>query len=229
MQERPKGSLPVSDGVSGMRGLLVGNDQAVAERMRRKRWALVTQFFPQLESMRVLDLGGTAIYWSRAPIKPRHVTVLNLNEPSEDGPGVTAIQGDALDAPDLLRRQFDLVYSNSLIEHLRGHDARLRFADVVTSMAPAYIVQTPYRYFPIEPHWMFPGFQFLPVVIRSYIAPRWPLGHTAGWGVRNASDEVMSTELLSRFELGFYFPTAQIAAERFLGMTKSLFALQKSA
>ena len=219
----------MSDDSTGVRGLLVGNDLALAERMRRKRWSLVAEWFPQLESMRVLDLGGTAIYWTRAPIRPRHVTVVNLFEAGEDGPGLTAIQGDALDAPNLLNGQFDVVYSNSLIEHLRGHAARLRFAEVVTSMAPAYIVQTPYRYFPLEPHWIFPGFQFLPTVVRSYIAPRWPLGHTAGWDSRAASDEVMSTELLSRFEMGFYFPAARIASERVLGLTKSLFAVQTHA
>ena len=27
---------------------------------------------------------------------------------------------------------------------------------------PKSVVQIPYRYFPIEPHWLFPGLQFLP-------------------------------------------------------------------
>ncbi len=38
-------------------------------------------------------------------------------------------------------------------------------------------VQTPYRYFPIEPHWIFPGFQFLPLSARTEISRRWPLGN----------------------------------------------------
>ena len=28
-------------------------------------------------------------------------------------------------------------------------------------------VQTPYRYFPVEPHWLFPGLQFLPMGLRA--------------------------------------------------------------
>ena len=44
--------------------------------------------------------------------------------------------------------------------------------------------------------WMFPGFQFLPVSARSYLAPRWPLGNTYGWEPAASADEVMSTELL---------------------------------
>ena len=31
-------------------------------------------------------------------------------------------------------------------------------------------MQTPYRYFPIEPHWLFPGMQFLPLPVRWSIA-----------------------------------------------------------
>ena len=128
---------------------------------------------PRLAELRVVDLGGTTVWWSRAPVRPRHVTVVNLHEPGEGFAGLTAIEGDALRADELLRGQeFDLVFSNSLIEHLGGDPARRRFAEVVASLAPRYVVQTPYRYFPVEQHWMFPGFQFLPKSVRSYLAPR---------------------------------------------------------
>ena len=167
----------------GARKLLVGEDNSLAERMRRRRWSLILEHVPRLVDLQVVDLGGTAVWWSRAPIRPRHVAVVNLHEAGKSSPGVTAIEGDALHADELLRGEdFDLVFSNSLIEHLGGHGPRSRLAEVVASLAPAYLVQTPYRYFPVEPHWMFPGFQFLPVSARSYLAPRWPLGHTYGWG-----------------------------------------------
>ena len=157
-----------------VRMLLVGEEESLGERMRRRRWRLLMRHVPGLAELRVVDLGGTAVWWSRAPVKPRHVTVVNLHEAGEDAPGVTAIEGDALSADELLRGEnFDLVFSNSLIEHLGGHGPRSRLAEVVASLAPLYVIQTPYRYFPIEPHWMFPGFQFLPVSARSYLAPRW--------------------------------------------------------
>ena len=211
----------------GVRGLLVGKENSLSERMRRRRWKAILGHLPRLAELRVVDLGGTGIFWSRAPVRPRHVTVVNLHEPGEDLPGVTAIEGDALNADELLRGQdFDLVFSNSLIEHLGGHGPRRRFADVVVSLAPSYLVQTPYRYFPVEPHWMFPGFQFLPVRARSHLAPRWPLGHTHGWEPQVATEEVMSTELLSLSELRAYFPDADIIWERVIGLRKSLTALR---
>lgn len=159
----------------------------------------------------------------------RHVTVVNLHEAGEDAPGVTAIEGDALSADELLRGEnFDLVFSNSLIEHLGGHGPRSRLAEVVASLAPLYVIQTPYRYFPIEPHWMFPGFQFLPVSARSYLAPRWPLGHTYRWEPDASANEVMSTELLSASEMRQYFPDAEIVWERIAGVPKSITAIKYS-
>ena len=145
-------------------------------------------------------------------------------------PWCTAVEGDALRADELLRGEdFDLVFSNSLIEHLGGHGPRGRLAEVVVSLAPAYLVQTPYRYFPVEPHWMFPGFQFLPVSARSYLAPRWPLGHTYGWEPDAAANEVMSTELLSASEMRHYFQGAEIVWERIAGVPKSMTAIKHTA
>ena len=195
--------------------------------MRRRRWKLILRHVPRLSELRVVDLGGTSLWWSRAPVRPRHVTVVNLYEPGEGGAGVSAIEGDALRADELLRGEsFDLVFSNSLIEHLGSDAARRRLADVVASLATGYLVQTPYRYFPVEPHWMFPGFQFLPASVREYIAPRWPLGHTHGWDASHAAEEVTSIELLTASQMREYFPDAHLVWERVLGLPKSMIAIK---
>jgi hypothetical protein len=77
--------------------------------------------------------------------------VVNLLPESSETDWITAVQGDACDLRDA---EFDPVYSNSLIAHLRGHARRCDFASVVHAMASHHWVQTPYRYFPIEPHWL---------------------------------------------------------------------------
>ena len=206
-----------------IRNYFVLGDDSLGQKMRVRRWTRLRQEFPDLENMRVLDLGGTTIFWRRSPVRPRSVTVINLEAPGEGLPWVTPIKGDACYAPDLVGGEtFDLVLSNSLIEHLGGHLQRVRFAEVARSMAPHYIVQTPYRYFPIEPHWLFPGHQFLPLNARVWLAPRWPLGHTHGWPADDARDEVMSTELLSLTDMQAYFPDGRVLWERFMGLPKSL-------
>jgi hypothetical protein len=196
--------------------------------MRLRRWARLTEEFPDFQNMRVLDLGGTTLFWVRSPVRPKSVTVINLNAPGDGLPWVRPILGDACDADGLVGdEEFDLVFSNSLIEHLGGHLKRASFADVVRSMAPNYAVQTPYRYFPVEPHWVFPGMQFLPLSFRSWLAPRWPLGHTHGWAAPEAREEVMFTELLSVTAMRTYFPDAHIVWERFAGLPKSMTAFRR--
>src|SRR5262245_2694032 len=195
--------------------------------MRLRRWARLTEEFPDIQNMRVLDLGGTSVFWARSPVRPKSVTVINLNEPGEGLPWVRPIEGDACDARELVGdEEFDIVLSNSLIEHLGGHLKRVTFAEVVRSIAPHYAVQTPYRYFPIEPHWLFPAMQFLPLNVRSWLAPRWRLGHTYGWGGQEAHNEVMFTELLSLTEMRSYFPDSHIAWERLAGWPKSMTAFR---
>jgi hypothetical protein len=214
---------------SGVRGLLVANEKSLAERLRRRRWTILRRHIPDLEHLRVVDLGGTAHWWANAPVVPRHVTVVNLYDAVPGPPIVRKVEGDALEADELLKgEEFDLVFSNSLIEHLGGHAARRRFADVVSTLAASYVIQTPYRYFPVEPHWMFPAFQFLPIAARSWLAPRWPLGHTRGWTAEAATDEVMSAELLSVVEMRAYFPDGEIVWERIAGLPKSMIAIKIS-
>ena len=213
--------------LSRTRGFFVGADDSLAEQTRRRRWALIRAHIPDFESLRVLDLGGTGTWWARAPLRPRHVTAINLFEADRQHPDVTMIEGDALDAAELIAgREFDLVFSNSLIEHLGGHLPRRAFADLVAGLAPRYVVQTPWRYFPVEPHWVFPAFQFLPFRARSYLAPRWPLGHTRGWEPDAAANEVMCTDLLSASEMRAYFPDAEIVWERVAGVRKSMLAIR---
>jgi hypothetical protein len=211
-----------------IRRLFVASDASLAERMRLRRWELIRTHLPQIFEMKVLDLGGTVVWWLRAPVRPSHVTIVNLVGSEEEDPlWATSITGDACHADRLVAGQrFDLVFSNSLIEHVGGHKARSELSNVIRSLAPRYLVQTPYRYFPIEPHWIFPGMQFLPMPARGGIALRWPLGHTSGWSRSQALSEVMFTELIGATEMQMYFPDGQLYWERVLGLRKSMIVIR---
>jgi hypothetical protein len=214
----------------GLRDRLVDGPDSVGARRRERRWSWLQAAFPGIEQMSVIDLGGTASSWLRAPVRPALVHVVNLApEPGGDQlPGwLRADRGDACELPaDILRGSYDLVFSNSVLEHVGGHAQRLRFAEAVHELADRHWVQTPYRYFPIEPHWLFPGFQFLPLRTRARIARRWPLAHSRPASKADGRAEAMSVELLSRAELAHYFPHSQLRAERMLGLVKSLIAIR---
>lgn len=182
--------------------------------------------FPGLARMSVLDLGGSVAFWRLAPVRPCRLVILNLI-PLEPVDGVECRVGDACKLPDdLFAEGFDLAVSNSVIEHVGGHARRAEFAQQVRSVAPRYWVQTPYRYFPVEPHWVFPGQQFLPTPAKAWLSQRWPASHIRSSGPTSAVEDALSVELLGVTEMRHYFPDADVMKERFGGLTKSLVAVR---
>lgn len=211
--------------------LLAGweDPQSLGARARARRWEMMYERFPDFGSMRVLDLGGIVANWERAPVRPRSVTILNLEPEGRGNDWIDTVTGDACDPPEQLRREsFDLVYSNSTLEHLGGYYQRRRFASAAVSLAAHHWVQTPYRYFPIEPHWLFPYFQLLPLVARAEISRRWPWAseyvRSPRWPRSQAIADVLEVELISRTEMAALFPESDIVDETFAGLTKSLIA-----
>ena len=194
-------------------------------RFRQNRLEEFKRRFPDLADMRVLDLGGTTVSWRVFGLRPGSVTVVNLNQdmgPYE--PWMEVVQGDACAGGF---GKYDLVFSNSLMEHLGGHARRQQFANVVQESAPSWWVQTPYRYFPIEPHWIFPGFQFLPFRARVLVCQHWNTLHMpACKDAAEAAELVASTELISATEMRSYFPASEIWFERIAGIPKSMVAIQ---
>ncbi|MFG2824444.1 class I SAM-dependent methyltransferase [Kitasatospora sp. NPDC048365] len=200
---------------------------SLAHAARARRWSELLRCFPDLADMRVLDLGGTPSSWQFAPVRPAHVVTVNLDPRTalDTAPGLTALVADACDLPgSLAAERFDLVYSNSLVEHVGGHSRRQRFAEAVRTRADHHWVQTPYRYFPIEPHWVFPGMQYLPFRTRVAISQRWPYGHIRSGDHAQAVADVAEVELLSVTEMRSYFPGSRLWFERFAGLPKSLVA-----
>lgn len=179
--------------------------------------------------MTVIDLGGTLRTWQWAPVRAKHVHIVNISKPPAEIPDWAEVDyGDACALPaHISSRRYDLVFSNSVLEHVGGHERRLRFAESVHRLSDRHWIQTPHRYFPIEPHWMFPGLQFAPVPVRAYVARRWPLSSAAGWSREAALQTVMWTDMIGRTQMRMYFPDSEIFSERLYGLTKSLIAVKR--
>lgn len=196
---------------------------------RSKRFTELLRRFPNLRGMRVLDLGGTPDFWSSVPVRPTHVTTMNLDDQYDpDEPWLDHVVADACDLRSLegCGGRYDLVVSNSLIEHVGGHARRQDFAQVVEAAAPSHWVQTPDRYFPIEPHYLGPGFQFLPPRARAEVVRRWPIAHERVYTSAEALSQVLTIELISATELQHLFPHSTIWHERLAGLSKSIVAVK---
>jgi hypothetical protein len=213
-----------------LRGQFVEGPDSLGERYRARRWQLLRESFPEIESMSVIDLGGRVGMWLRAPFRPATIHIVNLQAPpAEVPPWMRVDQGDACALSDeIADSKYDLVFSNSVLEHVGGHAQRARFADNVHALSARHWIQTPYRYFPVEPHWLFPGFQFLPLSARAEISRKWPLVHFPPESRAANVRRVMEVELLSRTEMQSYFPDSTLLPEKTMGLTKSLIALKTS-
>ena len=195
---------------------------SLSSRLRRRRIRALCRVFPELPEMNVIDLGGRPSNWEQLAVRPLSVLCVNIEKHSATD-RIGCVEGDICDV-EFVRKlgSFDLAFSNSTIEHVGGHARREQFAQVVRLIAPHRWVQTPNRYFPVEPHAVFPGFQFLPIRLRHTVGRKWPLSRLGTDG--DLLEEILNIELLSESELRYYFPGDQIWKERIAGLAKSLVA-----
>jgi SAM-dependent methyltransferase len=122
------------------------------------------------------------------------------------------VEADALAMP-FADGEFDVVYCNSLIEHVDPAQ-RAQLAAELRRVGTRWFVQTPNRWFPIEPHVLLPLFQFLPRALRRRL-----------WRFGASGEEFHDIHLLDRRELARLFPDARILRERVGPLTKSLMAV----
>lgn len=202
------------------------NPGSIAAKARAQRLGRFLGAFPDIAEMSVLDLGGTGASWRHLGIAPKRLVTLNLVVEARDEEGVLGLVGDACSPPkEVVQEQFDLVYSNSLLEHVGGVGRRQQLAEVIHGQADFHWVQTPYRYFPVEPHWVFPGFQWLPLKARVEIAQRWHSGYMKSSRDSSIRD-VLWTELIDITEMKLLFPESELWMERMAGLVKSLVAVK---
>jgi hypothetical protein len=176
----------------------------------------------------ILDVGGTPETWDLLDIRPR---VILLNTPRTHDELAAAkiwVAGDGRMLP-FRDASFDIVFSNSVIEHVGDVESQRRFAAEIMRVGRAYWVQTPNRRFPVEQHLLTPFIHWLPKPIQRAIVPRfnvWAMlvmttSDRRDFYIRHYLEDI---RLLCVSDLRGFFPTARIIRERFLGWTKSLIA-----
>ena len=136
------------------------------------------------------------------------------------------MQGDVFDM-GINSGRFDFCHSNSVIEHVGDWDRVAEFARITRAVAPSYYVQTPYFWFPIEPHFSSPFFHWFPEGVRASLLLK--KGHGFQRKLDDIGDAMRSVQharLLDRRMMAGLFPDSTLVDERFLGLTKSLMAIR---
>lgn len=190
---------------------------------RLRRFARSFELDPQTS---VLDLGGSEYYWPWLRVRPR-VIVANFEQRDLEKADLDWVRADGRELP-FKDGAFDVVYCNSVIEHLPDEASRKALAREVARVGRGYSVQSPNRWFPVDAHTLTPAFHFLPRRWQARLARDFTLW---GWLQRPTPAEargfVENIRLLTAQDLQRLFPDAVIERERFLGLTKSVIAVRQ--
>jgi hypothetical protein len=200
---------------------------SLSNRMRARRFKLFQGLVSRMPGspLHIIDLGGTNEFWERRGWAGREdvrITMVNLAAGERLHANIEPVQGNVTDLRGFADGSFDVAFSNSVIEHLFTFEAQKAMAAEARRVAGAYWVQTPNYWFPIEPHFRFPGWQWLPVSVRVALLRRRRFGSRGPCPERDAAVRaVTEVRLMTRREVAECFPDATIWGETFFGFRKS--------
>jgi hypothetical protein len=204
---------------------------SVSQQMRVRRFAQFERAAATLaRPLHVVDLGGTTDYWEYRGWGGRDdvtITLVNLEPNEQRYENIVPTIGDACDLSAYGDRSVDLVFSNSMIEHLFTAERQRTMAGEVRRVSRAYWIQTPNYWFPVEPHFLRIGWQWRPVTLRVRALQRGQvgqIGHCPDPAV--AEHHVREVRLLRGDELAQMFPDSTLVPERLAGLVKSWTAVK---
>lgn len=216
----------------------MADPKSIAYRCRKKRLRVFERFFRETllgeafrsgKRLKLLDVGGTPHFWKCMNfryLKAVSITTLNLKkyeaDPSQHN--VHSVVGDATNLKEYADGQFDLVFSNSVIEHVGDFEKQREMARELARVGKHGYLQTPNKYFVVEPHFLVPFFQFLPLQIKAFLVRRFQLGvMPKAKDDKEALEIARSVRLMTKKELSLLFPGVEIRREKIGFMTKSFY------
>ena len=198
---------------------------------RRRRIELFIKLFQPGVTTRILDVGGFPSDWDGVVPIESQITLLTPDQKGAASPWPKRYveelgDGCALRYGD---KSFDIGYSNSVIEHLHTFENQKRFAAEIRRVGKNLFVQTPNRWFPIEPHFVTPFVHFLPLSLARKLLPVFSFR-----GLFRSGDNIELKQLagelrlLSLREVRELFPDCEIHREKWFGLTKSFIAVRQN-
>lgn len=215
------------------KAILASSDKpdSLGYAFRNKRFQifeqLINQNFPKDKTIKVLDVGGTAYFWQDRDIVRSgrlQITLLNLQAENNLPNGINSLVGDATDLSQFQDDHFDLVFSNSVIEHLYTWENQQKMAQECMRICKKFFVQTPNKHFFVEAHYAIPFIQYMPKALTYKILTKTRMSRLRKWDPRDAKQYLEEIRLINKSEMRKLFPGAKIYKEKMLGMTKSFTA-----
>ncbi len=215
-----------------------------SDRARLRRGRLFQERLRPTPDDTILDLGGgdgshiaALCGWTK------NITVADASAPdlaAAERHGFAVSLLDGTKTLPFADKSFDIVFCNSVIEHVTGDKDVVRtwtdgaafvrqadglqaqFAAEIDRVGKAYFVQTPYRHFPVELHtWTPIVLESLPRGVRLRVHR---MLRDSRWWPRHVTN--VDWRLLTIRDMKRMFPRAEIVTERSFGLVKSLIAVK---
>lgn len=201
------------------------NRGSIGDRFRAKRFQFFQACIEDLKKpVTILDLGGTESFWVNRGLADKEdlrINLLNLHKVEVKSSNMTSLKGDATDLRQFQDNEFDIVFSNSVIEHLYTFENQKKMASESIRVGVYHFIQTPNKYFFIEPHFQFPFFNRLPRWLAFRILTKTKLSLGQRWRPENANTILNEIRLLSKKEFQSLYSDSTLYIERFLLTQKS--------
>lgn len=203
----------------------------ISLHVRRKMFRLFMEALKPAANTTILDVGVTSDsshaesnYFEKLYPYPNQITCVGTEDGShlmKEYPGLCYLQvvpGQRLPFND---REFDIVFSNAVLEHVGSRGEQARFVAELRRVSKAFFITTPNRWFPFEHH---TGLPFL-----HYLPPALFRGLIRNTRYRYWADEA-NLNILTASSMANLFPdaVAHIEVVRVLGIGSNLVAYGNS-
>jgi SAM-dependent methyltransferase len=200
--------------------------------VRRKMFLLFMDTIRPRPDARVLDVGVTSDeryresnYFEQMYPFPSRITCVGTEDGSHLAaryPGLSYRQVQPGDPLPFRDAEFDVVFSNAVLEHVGSRAAQAAFVRELCRVGKSVFITTPNRWFPFEHHTGLPLLHYLPPSAFRALLRRTPYRHWA---------EESNLNILTARELVTLFPSnvaVNVRSVRLFGLTSNLVAVGSS-
>lgn len=182
--------------------------------LKKARMELFFKLMKPVAGTRILDIGaGGGDLWTKFS-ESRNLNITGLDIKQGDSAAFKEfVVGDARDLSRFADKTFDVVFSNSCLEHVGDFTQQKRMADEIARTGKRYFIQVPNKHFPIEPHYFLPFLQYLPLKARRFV-------------IKLFFGETEDIFLPTKRDLIRLFPGAKIISEKYMGLSKSFYVVR---
>jgi SAM-dependent methyltransferase len=115
---------------------------------------------------------------------------------------IIPIRGDGCQLP-FADKSVDFIFCNAIIEHIHKTKRQLLAKEIQRVCKTGFFISTPNYWFPLEPHYLLPFFQYMPEIMKRFLL-RW---FSNGY-MNHTKNSYAYLQLLTHRKLKALFPNA---------------------